>query len=532
MKMFLTMAAIVLVLTTVSMGIDLLHAGFCLFSGIGKGAQSVAPLLPDGFAGVSRYLINGAAFMLLGILLSVIASEKLAKLLGRTEDHRFHVSEFSSASDDNGQFIANMRSDMRKPLDSVIRISEYILGEEDVRGEVRDCIEKIHNAGMTLLGIINDTMNIPVTESPKLDVLPVEYDVPSLINDIVALNTIRVSGKPIDFNLHISETLPRKLFGDELRIELICNNLLENAFKYTEKGSVDLFFECEREENDEWLTICVADTGIGIRPDKIDKIFSGYEGMSYAGNSGKIDGTRLSVTKTIVEMMDGAITANSEYGKGSVFTARIRQGFVTDAQIGCAVAESLRRFRYHGKSASGGKKPARLQLPNVRVLVVDDVQANLDIAKELLSAYGMRVDCVSSGKEAIDSVYKERVIYDAIFMDHMMREMNGIEAARVIHEDVGTEYARNVPIIALTANTITENEKLFLAKDFRAFLSKPLDIIQLDRVVTELLADNAEKEYKKKGARDHGLGNSEAETFSLIRSLANRIPAPSTPQNA
>jgi signal transduction histidine kinase/DNA-binding NarL/FixJ family response regulator len=514
MKMFLTMAAIVLILTTACLGIDLLLTGRHLFSAEGM-----------------HCLINAMIFMLFGILASIIASGKLAGRFRGMDEHSFHIREFSGASGERGQFIANMRSDMRKPLNSVIRISEYILGEGDVRGEMRDSIEKIHNAGMTLLGIINDVMNVPTALARKFDLIPVEYDVPSLINDIVALNTIRIGGKPINFSLHVSESLPRKLFGDELRVELICNNLLDNAFKYTEKGQVDLLFECERDGNDEWLTICVIDTGIGIRPEKIEKIFSDHAGagMSYANLGGKIDGTGLSVTKTIVEMMDGTIIANSAYNKGSVFTVRIRQGFVTDVPIGSAVAESLRRSLYYGNSEADDKKLARIQLPHVRVLVIDDVQTNLDIAKELLSAYGMRVDCVTSVKEAIDSVCKRYVTYNAIFMDHMMREMSGIEAARVIHEEIGTEYARNIPIIALTANTITENEKVFLRKDFRTFLSKPLDIIRLDEVVTELLAGEA---YKKAGVVNRNDRRQEAVTPALVKSLANKIPAVSAPQSA
>jgi signal transduction histidine kinase/DNA-binding NarL/FixJ family response regulator len=513
MKIFLVMAVVAVFLTAFSVIMGILFVGVNEY-------------------GLWNHSINAASFLTLGILTAIFASGRLAGLLHRLEEHCPETGNFSGIAantpEERKQSIANMRSDMRKPLNSVIRLSEHILGKECIHEEARDSMEKIHNAGMTLLGIINDTINIPAAESQKFDLIPIEYDVPSLINDIVALNAVRSRDRPIKFSLHINGTLPRKLFGDELRVELICNNLLDNAFKYTKEGSVDLFFECEREGNDEWLTIRVADTGIGIRPENIDTVFSGYASVGYGKSGNKIDGTGLCVTKTIAEMMGGTITVSSEYMKGSVFTVRVRQGFVTALPVMENVVESLKRFHYSGNNAPDDKKIARIQLPHVKVLVVDDVQANLDIAKELLEAYGMQVDCLNSGRRAIQSIYDERVIYDAIFMDHMMPDMDGIETARIIREGIGTRYARNVPIIALTANTLDETEKMFLGKRFQAFISKPIDVAQLDETVTRFLAC---KELQNTGAGACDERDSKEDTIELIKSLTNKISPESTLQS-
>jgi signal transduction histidine kinase/DNA-binding NarL/FixJ family response regulator len=514
MKIFIVMATVAVFFTAFSVIMGILFVGFDEHE-------------------FRHHSINAASFLTLGILTAIFASGRLARVFHRLEDDCPETGDFretaANTSEERKQFIANMRRDMRKPLNSVIRLSEHILGGECIYEEARDSMEKIHNAGMTLLGIINDTINIPAAESQKFDLIPIEYDVPSLINDIVALNAIRSRGKPIKFRLHVSGTLPRKLFGDELRVELICNNLLDNAFKYTKEGSVDLFFACEREGNDEWLTIRVADTGIGIRPENIDAVFSGCAGAGYGKPGSKIDGTGLCVTKTIAEMMGGTITVSSEYMKGSVFTVRVRQGFVTALPVMENVVESLKRFHYSGNKVPGDKKTARIQLPHVKVLVVDDVQANLDIAKEMLEAYGMQVDCINSGRRAIHSIYEERVIYDAIFMDHMMPDMDGVETARIIREGIGTRYARNIPIIALTADTLDETEKMFLGKRFQAFLSKPMDVDQLDKAVTQFLAG---KELQKTCAGGYDEMDSKGDALELIELLANKVSPESAPQSA
>jgi CheY-like chemotaxis protein len=251
-----------------------------------------------------------------------------------------------------------------------------------------------------------------------------------------------------------------------------------------------------------WLVSTIKDTGIGIRPDDLKKLFSDYNQVDIKSNR-KIQGTGLglSITKRMAEMMEGGITVESEYGKGTAFTMRIRQELVTDAStgafktIGSEVAAKLRSFSYSEHKRDRNAKLLRAYIPYAKVLVVDDVAVNLDVARGLMKPYGMQIDCVTSGPEAIALIREEKVKYNAIFMDHMMPGMDGIEATRIIREEIGSEYAKNIPIIALTANAIMGNEEMFLGKGFQAFLSKPIDIVAMDTAINRWVRDKTlEKE--------------------------------------
>jgi CheY-like chemotaxis protein len=188
-------------------------------------------------------------------------------------------------------------------------------------------------------------------------------------------------------------------------------------------------------------------------------------------------------------MMDGTVTVESEYGKGSTFTVRIKQQWVNDIPIGPAVAENLKKHQYSANKRDRSSKLVRAHIPYARVLVVDDVPTNLDVAKGMMKPYGMHIDCVTSGPAAIDLIRDAANKYNAIFMDHMMPGMDGVEATRIIREEIGTEYARTVPIIALTANAIVGSEDMFLQNGFQAFLSKPIDIMRMDIIINHWVRD-------------------------------------------
>jgi signal transduction histidine kinase/ActR/RegA family two-component response regulator len=488
-KIFLSMMFVVAVLTAANIGMGFIFMRTLPFGGEGGDTRvsgsRVARVLP--------YSANAAAiFLSLGTAIAIAASGKLVKQFQKTEERVACLSESAKAaasiSEARSRLIADMRHEMRKPLNSVVRLSRYMLGKEEMPEETRDSVEKIHNAGMTLFGVINDILDVSKVESKKFEIMPMEYDVPSLINDILTLNATYIGDRPIKFERHIGGAMPLKLFGDELRIELVCNSLLSNAFKYTVEGKIDLFFDYARGEKDGWLIVRVADTGIGIPPEKVERLFSS-DSKVHSKSSGNIEGMSLPITKAIVTMMGGAITAESEYGKGSVFTVRIPQGFVTDTLIEDAIAKNLREFDYRGNWSADETKIARVQLPHTRVLLVDDVQANLDVLRELLELYGMKADCLNSGWQAVQSICEENVFYDAIFMDHIMAGLDGIETVRVIREEIGSDYAKNIPIIVLSANMTNENGVKYLENGFQAFLSKPIDAYQLDAVVIRWLCD-------------------------------------------
>jgi len=423
-----------------------------------------------------------------------IIHEQNASLLELTQ-----VAEHASAA--KSSFLANTSHEMRTPLNAVIGLSELMLDSGELPAEVTANLEKIYNSGTILLGIVNDLLDIAKIESGKFELIPIEYDVPSMINDTRSLNVLKIADKPIIFELSIDERLPCRLDGDELRVKQIFNNLLSNACKYTRQGTITWTIGWEREGEAVWLVSSIKDSGIGIREEDIAKLFSDYNQVDTRSNR-RIEGTGLglAITRKLVEAMDGTITVSSVYDEGSAFTVRIRQKFVTDTPIGPTVAEALKGFRYTDSKRLRDTKLVRIQMPYARILVVDDVQTNLDVAKGIMKPYGMKIDCVSSGVEAVDLVRTAAVKYDAIFMDHMMPEMDGMEATRIIREEIGTDYAKNIPIIALTANAIIGNEKLFLEHGFQAFLTKPVDVMRMDAILRRWVRDkDQEKELTARG---------------------------------
>jgi PAS domain S-box-containing protein len=405
------------------------------------------------------------------------------------------LKEAQEANSAKTDFLARMSHEMRTPLNAVIGLSQLTIEAGGLSAEAYANLERINNAGTNMLSTVNDILDISKIEAGKFELVPVEYDVPSLINDAITQSIMRLESKPIEFVMSIDEALPVKLYGDDLRIKQIMNNLLSNAFKYTKEGKVELGIRCEREEDIVEMIICVKDTGIGIRSEEIDELFLDYTQADIKLNR-KIEGTGLGlpIVKKLVEMMDGTVSVKSEYGKGSEFTVTIDQKFVTDEIIGNEVVESLKNFHYLDHKLHQNLRMTRVSLPYARVLVVDDVTTNLDVARGMLKPYGMHIDCVKSGREAVDIIRKEKIKYNAIFMDHMMPEMDGIEATRIIREEVGTEYAKNIPIIALTANAIMGNEEMFLSKGFQAFLPKPVDIPRLDAIVRQWIRDESQEE--------------------------------------
>jgi CheY-like chemotaxis protein len=217
----------------------------------------------------------------------------------------------------------------------------------------------------------------------------------------------------------------------------------------------------------------------------------------------KIEGTGLGlpIAKMMIEMMDGELTVESEYGKGSVFTAKIKQKYVNDGIIGPEVVENLKSFRHADQKRKKNSKLVRIKLPYAKVLIVDDTVTNLDVAKGLMKPYGMQIDTATSGQQAIDAIRDEKVRYNAIFMDHMMPRMDGVEAAERIRK-IGTDYAKNIPIIALTANAIAGNERMFLSRGFQAFLTKPIDLLRLDSTIRQWVRDTKMEEEASYNAED------------------------------
>ncbi len=400
------------------------------------------------------------------------------------------LEEARKANNEKSDFIAKISHEMRTPLNAVIGLSELTLNNAGIDEEAATNLDKINSSGTLLLRIVNDILEISKMKSGKAVISPDRYDVSGMISDAVLQNVLRIGSKPIRFELNIDENMPAYLFGDELRIRQIINNLLSNAIKYTEKGMVKLELSYKNDEDNAWMTITVSDTGIGIQPENLERLFTDYLQFGPASQH-QTDGTGLglAVTKNLVELMEGTIRADSKYGEGSTFTVKLPQGVVTDKVIGPDAALNLKNLKYSADRRKQKERLERIRIPYANVLIVDDNSINLKVVKDHMKPYGMRIDCVTSGQAAIAAMREEKIRYQAIFMDHMMPEMDGVEAVRIIREEIGTDYAKTIPIIALTANAVAGSEEMFLQKGFQAFISKPINLTKLDYIINHWIRD-------------------------------------------
>ena len=392
------------------------------------------------------------------------------------------------ASHAKSEFLAKMSHELRTPLNAVIGFLGLELQKRlprETAANLEISLDACHN----LLYLIDDILDISKIETDHFDLTRDNYRLVGFIDDIVRLNRFRLESKHIHCRLDIDENLPSWLYGDDLRIKQVINNLLSNAFKYTEQGTITLGIGLAPEEETQAgsvsIRFSVRDTGQGIAAGNIEKLFTSYTRFDSKANR-LIEGTGLglAICKGLVEKMGGRMEVDSEYGKGSVFSCVIPQLVIDPTPIGKVAVRELTFPRSTSRRGETTRRPPWRcsPMPYARVLVVDDVPTNLAVARSMLLRYGMTVDCVAGGREAIERIRSGQPRYDAVFMDHMMPGMDGIEALRWIR-GINSDYARSVPVIILTANVVAGNEKKFLDLGFQAFLAKPIDPMKLDGVL-------------------------------------------------
>ncbi|MCR5675330.1 MAG: response regulator [Lachnospiraceae bacterium] len=419
---------------------------------------------------------------------------KIARILWVTEDidkerrERERLIDASeravAASEAKSAFLSNMSHEIRTPINAVLGMNEMILRECDDE-IILGYSESIRTAGSTLLGLVNDILDFSKIEAGKMEIIPVDYDLSSVINDLVNMIRMKADAKGIKLEFEISKEVPKQLHGDEVRIKQIVTNILTNAVKYTEKGSVTLCVDYEKipdEEDSIMLDVAVKDTGIGIKKEDMKKLFSEFDRIEEKRNR-NVEGTGLgmSITKHLLEMMGSALEVESIYGVGSRFSFRLKQTVIEWEELGDYEAA------YKAAISSREKYHEKFHAPEAEILVVDDTPMNLVVFTNLLKQTGIRIDTASSGEEALSLSFDKK--YDMIFLDHMMPDMDGIET---LHKMKARENDPNTdtPVICLTANAVSGARKKYLSAGFDDYLTKPIDSVKLENMLIDFLPED------------------------------------------
>lgn len=408
-------------------------------------------------------------------------------------------NEIEQISKSKDAFFTNMSHEIRTPINTIIGLNEMIL-REAISEEVEEDALHVKNASKMLLALINDILDFSQIESDRMTIVPVPYQTRELFDDIVDLLQIRMKEKNLDFYVNIDSNLPSVLVGDEVRMKQILINLLTNAAKYTQKGSVTLSVQGEPAgEGIERLTISVADTGIGIKKEDLESLYDYFKRIDRAKNR-KIEGSGLglAITKQLVNLMGGKLTVDSIYTKGSVFTLILEQPVEDAAPIGSK--DYLSRLR----NRTGERYKQSFEAPMAKILVVDDNETNLMVVEKLLRATKVRLDKARSGEECLELIKKK--VYQAVLLDSMMPGMDGMETLKNIRRQE-KDSNRQTPVIVLTADAAAGDEQRYLDAGFDGYLPKPVDGVRMEAEILKFLPKelleyeiNEEEQYREAAA--------------------------------
>ena len=422
------------------------------------------------------------------------------------------AQEAEAAAQAKEDFLANMSHEIRTPMNAITGMVELALRNDELPAQEKEYLYNIRAAGEELVSIIDDILDVTKIRSGTLEITEEEYEITSLVHDVVSTIQMMLEEKQVALLVDVNPDIPSRLRGDDVRIKQIMMNLLSNAAKYTERGTIHLTVESapvSGESNMIDLKVSVTDTGIGIAEEQLKDLFTKFKQADSSRNRSKGgSGLGLVISKRLIDLMRGTIFAKSVLGKGSEFTFTVRQEVIdarpciaTDPQTVLKpsseqegrVATRANRRRKEGQNTT-------FAAPDAKVLLVDDNKVNLKVAEGLLRPYRMHLDTADSGRLAIDMMQSQS--YDLVFMDHMMPIMDGVEATRIIR-GMSDERFKTVPIVALSANAVRGARELFLEAGMNDFVPKPIEMRVMDRVLRKWLP--ADKIISNRDADDEPL---------------------------
>ena len=445
-------------------------------------------------------------------ILGLIYGAFVARGLIRVIDEQ--TKEANAANKAKSTFLANMSHEVRTPINAILGMDEMIIRESNDE-QIVEYATNIKQAGKSLLAQVNGILDYSKLEEGKMEIFDVEYDLATMVNTLITSSSTRAKSKGLNFKVNVDENLPMTLLGDDVRLGQIIANLLTNAVKYTEAGEVGLsMLEKGRDDRAVEIEVTVKDTGRGIPEDEIENLYVSFKRIDEEHNR-NIEGTGLGIPIVIelLQLMGSELEVKSTYGVGSAFSFVIKQGIVNNEPIGDYKKRIKRSYRRRNKYTFPS-------MPKAEILVVDDYEMNLMVAKNLMKVYDFVPDVVQSGREAITRAEEKE--YDVIFMDHMMPDLDGLQTLDILKEQ--GYLGSRTKVIALTANAIAGAKEYYISKGFDDYLTKPIDAEALEDMLLKYMP---KKKILKKAIsdvkHDRTLTSNDDERQALIKIFVSTI---------